>query len=182
MSINETLPIAFGNMTGGRLIGPLFFVLLFFGAWTSAISLMEPTVAWLTESKKMHRVKATVWTGTVIWFIGLASIFSFSGTTLGDILRILFSWVGFEYLELNHWFFKQSLFIIIDFLTASIMLPLGGLLIALFAGWVMERESTEREFSFNNRYVYPVWHIMIRYVAPFLVFIVFLNITGIFNF
>lgn len=180
--IFETLPIAFGSMAGGRLIGTLFFVLLFFAAWTSAISLMEPTVAWLTESKKMHRVKAAVWTGTLIWFIGLASIFSFSGTTLGDILRILFSWSGLEYIELNHWFFKQSLFIIIDFLTASIMLPVGGLLIAIFAGWVMERDSTEREFSFNSRYVYLVWSVMVRYVTPFLVFIVFLNISGIFKF
>jgi len=151
--IFETLPLAFGNMTGGVIIGTLFFVLLFFAALTSAISLMEPTVAWLIESKNFRRIKATVWTGSFI-----------------------------DDIELTAGIFEYNLFQIIDFFTASIMLPIGGLLIAVFAGWMMERDSTEREFSFQNRYVYSVWHIMARYVTPFLVFIVFLNIIGIFKF
>jgi NSS family neurotransmitter:Na+ symporter len=175
--IFETLPLAFGNMTGGVIIGTLFFVLLFFAALTSAISLMEPTVAWLIESKDFRRIKATVWTGSIIWLIGLATIFSMTGTTLGDIAEIFI-----DDIELTAGIFEYNLFQIIDFLTASIMLPLGGLLIAIFAGWVMERDSTEREFSFRNRYVYSVWHGMVRYVTPFLVFIVFLNIIGIFKF
>ena len=61
------------------------------------------------------------------------------------------------------------------------MLPIGGMLIALFAGWVMDPESTKREFSFQYRFIYPVWHIMVRYVSPFLVLMVFLNIIGIFK-
>jgi NSS family neurotransmitter:Na+ symporter len=61
-------------------------------------------------------------------------------------------------------------------------LPVGGLLIAIFAGWVMHQDSTEREFSFQNRHVYPVWQLMVRYVSPFLVLMVFLNIIGIFKF
>ncbi|MDH5370597.1 MAG: sodium-dependent transporter [Gammaproteobacteria bacterium] len=180
--IFETLPIAFGNMAGGAFIGTLFFVLLFFAALSSAISLIEPTVAWLHESRGLRRIKATVWTGLIVWFIGLASIFSFSGTTLQDIFQTLFNWLGYEFFELNHNFFKYNLFKIIDFFTASIMLPLGGLFIAIFAGWIMEQDSTEREFSFHNRYIYPVWQIMIRYVSPFLVLMVFLNIIGIFKF
>jgi len=167
--IFETLPLAFGNMTGGVIIGTLFFVLLFFAALTSAISLMEPTVAWLIESKNFRRIKATVWTGSIIWLIGLATIFSMTGTTLGDIAEIFI-----DDIELTAGIF--------EYFTASIMLPIGGLLIAVFAGWMMERDSTEREFSFQNRYVYSVWHIMARYVTPFLVFIVFLNIIGIFKF
>ena len=179
--IFETLPLAFGSMAGGTFIGTLFFVLLFFAAWSSAISLIEPTVAWLTESKGFRRIEATVWTGIVVWFIGIASIFSFSGTTLQDILQVLFGWIGIEDVELSHAFFKYNFFKVIDFFTASIMLPLGGLLIAVFAGWVMDKESTEREFSFHNRYIFPVWHVMVRYVSPFLVLMVFLNIIGIFK-
>ena len=175
--IFETLPLAFGNMTGGTFIGTLFFVLLFLAALTSAISLIEPTVAWLIESKHFGRIKATVWTGSIVWFIGLATIFSMTGTTLGDIFNIVSSDS-----ELKAGIFKYNLFQIIDFFTASIMLPIGGLLIAVFAGWVMQQDSTEREFSFNNRYVYPVWHVMVRYVTPVLVFLVFINITGIFEF
>ena len=172
--IFETLPLAFGNMAGGTFIGTLFFVLLFFAALSSAISLIEPTVAWLIESRGMRRIKATVWTGIVIWFIGLATIFSISGTTLGDIFENIFGGIEFK-----SGIFKYNLFQIIDFITASIMLPVGGLLIAIFAGWVMDQESTEREFSFRNRYIYPVWHVMVRYVSPLLVAIVFLNIIGI---
>ncbi|MFK5913904.1 MAG: sodium-dependent transporter [Woeseiaceae bacterium] len=173
--IFEVLPIAFGNMAGGAFIGTLFFVLLFFAALSSAISLIEPTVAWLIETRQMRRIKATVWTGVIVWFIGLATIFSITGTTLGDIIHSIFGNV-----ELNAKIFNFSLFKIIDFLTASIMLPLGGLFIAIFAGWVMERDSTEREFSFKHQYLYPTWYFMIRFVTPVLVFAVFLNIIDIF--
>ncbi len=179
--IFETLPLAFGNMAGGTFIGTLFFVLLFFAALTSAISLIEPTVAWLIESKGIRRIKAAVWTGSVIWFIGLATVFSMTGTTIGDIAENLLSSIGFADTELKTGFFKYNLFQVIDFFTASIMLPIGGLLIAIFAGWVMHQDSTEREFSFRNRYVYAVWQIMVRYVSPFLVLMVFLNIIGIFK-
>lgn len=171
--IFEVLPLAFGNMAGGTLIGTLFFVLLFFAALSSAISLIEPTIAWLIESKGLRRIEASVWTGTVIWFIGLATIFSMTGTTLQDILQTLLSWIGFGDVELKQSFFNYNLFQIIDFFTASIMLPLGGLFIAVFAGWIMDQDSTESEFSFRNRYIYSAWHIMIRYVTPLLVAMVF---------
>ena len=180
--IFETLPLAFGNMAGGTFIGTLFFVLLFFAALTSAISLIEPTVAWLTESKGLRRIKAAVWTGIGVWFVGLATIFSMTGTTIGDIAENLVSWIGFSDTELKTGFFKYNLFQVIEFFTASIMLPIGGLLTALFAGWVMHQDSTEREFSFRSPYVYPVWQVMVRYVSPFLVLMVFLNIIGIFEF
>ena len=136
-------------------------MLLFFAALSSAISLIEPTVAWLIESRHIRRIKATAWTGSVVWFIGLATIFSMTGTTLQDIFQPLFG-----DFELKAGFFKYNLFQVIDFFTASIMLPVGGLFIAIFAGWIMHQDSTEREFSFRNRYVYPVWHVMVRYVSP----------------
>lgn len=175
--IFETLPLAFGNMPGGTFIGSLFFVLLFFAALSSAISLIEPTIAWLIESKSVRRIKAAAWTGFIIWFIGFATIFSMTGTTLGDIFEALLGDVEFK-----SGLFKYNLFQIIDFVTASIMLPIGGLLIAIFAGWVMKQDSTEREFSFENRFIYHVWHFMIKYVTPSLVFLVFLNIIGLFEF
>ena len=99
------------------------------------------------------------------------------GVTLEDIIIVFAGDV-----ELEAGIFKYNLFQIIDFFTASIMLPLGGLLIAVFAGWVMDKDSTAREFSFQYRYIYPTWQVMVRYVSPFLVFMVFLNIIGIFKF
>ena len=180
--IFETLPLAFGNMSGGIIIGTLFFMLLFFAALSSAISLIEPSVAWLIESKGMRRIKATVWVGAIVWFIGIGSIFAFSGTSLQDILQIIFDWIGIDNIELSQNLSKYNFFTVIDFFTASIMLPVGGLLIAVFAGWIMYPDSTEREFSFQNRYLFPAWQVMVRYVSPFLVFMVFLNIIGIFKF
>ena len=61
--IFQTLPIAFGAMPGGQFFGSLFFVLLVFAAWTSAISLIEPAVAWLVENLKMSRVRAAIGLG-----------------------------------------------------------------------------------------------------------------------
>ena len=180
--IFETLPLAFGNMAGGTFIGTLFFILLFFAALTSAISLIEPTIAWLIESKGVRRIKAAVWTGSVIWFLGLATIFSVTGTSIGSMAESFYAWFGFNHTDFKTGIFKYNLFQVIDFFTASIMLPLGGLLIAVFAGWVMHQDSTEREFSFRNNYVYPVWQFMVRYVSPFLVLMVFFNIIGIFKF
>lgn len=177
--IFETLPLAFGSMSGGALIGTLFFVLLLFAALSSAISLIEPTVAWLIERNKLRRIEATIWTGFIIWLIGIATIFSITGTTLGDILQILLNGFGFDDVELKHTFFKYNLFTIIDFLTASIMLPIGGLLIAVFAGWIMKNDLMKREFSFRSDIIFSAWHIMVRYVTPLLVFIIFLNITGV---
>lgn len=174
--IFQTLPLAFGSMAGGTFIGSLFFILLFFAALTSAISLIEPTIAWLIESKGMRRIKASVWTGVVIWSIGLATIFSMQGITIGDVFGSLLG------VELNSGLFKYDFFQVIDFMTASIMLPVGGLLIAIFTGWIMRQDSTEREFSFKNKHVYLAWRIMVKYVSPFLVFMVFLNIIGIFKF
>ena len=180
--IFETLPLAFGSMPGGTFIGTLFFLLLFLAALSSAISLIEPTVAWLNESKGFRRIQATVWTGITIWFIGLLTIFSMTGTKLGDLLEKLFFVTGNQDMEVNAWFYKYNLFQVIDFFTASIMLPLGGLFIAVFAGWIMHQDSTEREFSFHNNIAFPLWHVMVRYITPFLVFMVFLNIIGIFKF
>ena len=175
--IFQTLPLAFGSMAGGTFIGSLFFILLFLAALTSAISLIEPTIAWLIESKGVRRIKASVWTGVVIWSIGLATIFSMQGVTIGDVFGRLLGGI-----ELNSGLFKYDFFQVIDFITASIMLPVGGLLIALFAGWIMHQDSTEREFSFKNKYIYLAWQIMVRYVSPFLVLMVFLNIIGIYKF
>jgi len=180
--IFETLPLAFGNMSGGIFIGTLFFILLFFAALSSAISLIEPSVAWLNETKGIRRIKATVWIGSIVWFIGIGSIFAFSGTSLQDILQSLLSFIGLENVEFGYSLSEYNFFTVIDFFTANIMLPVGGLLIAIFAGWVMHSDSTEREFSFQNRYLFPAWQVMVRYVSPFLVLMVFLNIIGIFKF
>lgn len=158
----ETLPLAFGNMTGGVVFATVFFTLLSFAAWTSAIGLMEPAVAWLVESFRVSRGAAAIIIGGVIWAVGFATVLSFN--VLAD--------VGF---------LAGTLFDNLDFLTSNIMLPLGGLLITVFAGWIMCANSTSEELGGANG-LYRVWRFLARFVAPVAVVLVFLNAVGILSF
>jgi neurotransmitter:Na+ symporter, NSS family len=75
--------------------------------------------------------------------------------------------------------FGKTWFDLMDYLTANILLPLGGLLIALFAGWVMSRAATRGELRMGDGLGYRTWRFLVRYVSPWLVLIVFLNAIGL---
>jgi len=157
--IFQTLPIAFGSMTGGWLFGVLFFVMLVFAALTSSISLIEPAVAWLVESKGFSREKASVWSGLAAWLFGFGTIFSFN------------VWSTFK-------IFDRSIFNLLDYLTANLILPIGGFCIAVFAGWIMKQQHSEIELDLPEP-GYRLWKILICYVAPLGVFLVFLHEIGV---
>jgi NSS family neurotransmitter:Na+ symporter len=156
----QTLPLAFGQMPGGLVFGTLFFVLLTFAAWTSAISLVEPVVAWLVENRGLSRGAAAGICGALAWVLGLGTVLSFN------------EWAG-------HQLFDRTFFELIDFLTSNIMLPLGGMFIALFAGWVLPRGISSGELDGDDR-IYRAWRILVRYVSPTAVFLVFLHLLGVF--
>ena len=158
--IFQTLPVAFGQMPGGDFFGTLFFILLVFAAWTSSISLIEPAVAWLVENHNMTRVSASVWAGGATWLVGLGTVFSFN------------EWADYT-------LFGKHFFDLLDFLTANIMLPLGGLLIAIYGAWIMTRKTSRDELAMRRPLLFSMWHVCIRYVAPAAVTIVFLNAIGI---
>lgn len=158
--IFKTLPIAFGAMPGGVFFGTLFFLLLVFAAWTSAISIIEPTVAWLVENHGFSRVSATVWGGLVTWLVGVGSVLSFN-------------------LWSNPLLFGKTFFDIVDYLTSNIMLPLGGLLIALFAGWIMSEKSVREEMAMSHRGLYRAWYVLLRFVTPVGVLLVFIKAIGL---
>jgi neurotransmitter:Na+ symporter, NSS family len=160
--IFQTLPIAFGAMPGGHLFGTLFFLLLVFAAWSSAISLIEPAVAWLVENRSMTRIRAAAWIGLTTWILGLGSVFSFN------------IWSGDEFK-----LFGRTFFDLLDFLAANIMLPLGGLLIAIFSGWAMSTASSRDEFAMGES-AYKLWRGVIRYLSPLAVVLVFLRAIGVF--
>lgn len=151
----QTLPLAFGQMAGGVFFSTIFFVLLAFAAWTSAIGLMEPAVAWMVEHYNRTRVQATVIIGVLIWAIGFASVLSFN--VLADTK-----------------FLAGTIFDNIDYLTSNIMLPLGGLLITIFAGWVMCRNSTSDELG-SSGMLYKAWRLLARFIAPIGILFVLIN-------
>ena len=74
--------------------------------------------------------------------------------------------------------FGKNFFELVDFLTADLMLPLGGILVALFAGWIMRREVSETELEMGRAYAF--WRVLVRYVAPLAVAVVFLRVIGVF--
>lgn len=160
--IFQTLPIAFGHMEGGAFFGMLFFILLVFAAWTSAISLIEPAVAWLVENRGVTRVFASVVAGGVTWLFGLLTVFSFN---IWSEVKLLSAIPVFE---------DSTIFDLLDYLTANIMLPLGGLLIAVFAAWKMTRASSMDELAMGDGFFYRLWRFLVRYITPVAVTIIFL--------
>lgn len=151
-----TLTIAFGHMPFGQLFGALFFVLLSVAAWTSAISLLEPVVAWLVESAELSRNQACAAAGGAAWLLGLGSLLSFN--VWSDVApggRTFFDWA--------------------EFVSTTVLLPVGGMLIAVFAGWRMSRASTTDELGLGNSFLYRAWRLLVRFVAPVGVGIVFVE-------
>jgi len=168
-----TLPIAFGTMDYGNLLGGLFFLLLFFAALTSAIALLEPSVRWVMEKHNMTRVHAVSWVGIVCWSVGIISVFSVSGTTLRDILQQLAVMLESTNVDMRHRIYDLTAFQLIDGVVTLVMLPLVGLLIAVFCGWIIAPECSREDLNTTSNLIYKIWRFLIRYVTPVLVVVIF---------
>ena len=155
----NTLPLAFGQMQGGVFLSTVFFLLLSFAAWTSAIGLMEPAVAWIVERFNKTRAQATIMIGLLIWLLGFGTVLSFN-----------------ELSETK--FLAGTIFSNVDYVTSNIMLPLGGLLIVWFTGWVMCRNSTSDELG-DSGTLFRVWRFSARFIAPVGILFVLLNAVGL---
>ncbi|GAB4141352.1 MAG: sodium-dependent transporter [Sphingomonadales bacterium] len=158
--IFETLPIAFGQMPGGRFVGTAFFVLLSIAALTSSISLLEPMVSWLEEHRGMPRAGSAVGAGAVAFVLGLGTVLSF-----------------------NHWadiqVFGRSFFQNLDFLTNNIMMPVGGFLLVIFTGWIVSRQAMRQELHSISDRQFTLWRTMARFLCPLALLLVFLSVIGV---
>nr|WP_324259815.1 sodium-dependent transporter [Cellvibrio fontiphilus] len=155
-----TLPVAFGNMSAGVVVGSIFFAMVVLAAWTSTISLLEPGVAYLNERFGLHRVLSSILLGAIAWTLGLGSLLSFN------------DWADKPFLWGKTWFDSM------DFIATNIMLPLGGLLIALFVGWKLRDEHLLHELKYESSWLLRWWRPVLRYLSPLAVLIVLIN--GIF--
>lgn len=153
-----TLPIAFADLPGGAYLGGIFFILVIGAALTSAISLVEPVAAYLVERFGFSRPLAVGLMVSACWLLGILTVLSFNVWSEGTLF---------------HDWFGRSAFDLLEFLT-NIMMPLGGLLIALFAGWALTREEVIREMATNDTW-YQVWQFLVRFIAPTAVAFVFLR-------
>ena len=158
-----TLSTAFGNMPGGAWIGSLFFVLVFFAALTSSLSMMEVTVSRLEEIKGSSRAKMASALGFAIFLVGLLTVFSFN--VLEDVRPL-----GF----IGH-FADMSIFELIDYLVTNVLMPIGGLCYAIFIGWLLSRDMTMQALGLQDGLVFRSWRFLIRYVVPIVVLVIFIT-------
>ena len=143
----------------GNIIGVAFFVALAFAGITSAVSIVEPTAMAIMNRFNISRLKALTILGSVTYVMGILALISNIETLNG---YVTFSGKGF--------------FDILDFMSASIMLPLGGMVVAFFVGFVIQRE---RLYSLLSPYMsdtlFNIWYFSIKYVTPAGVLLVMLN-------
>ena len=154
-----TLPAVFAQMPMGSIFSFAFFLLLFIAALTSAISLLEVVVTYAIDQLKWNRAKAAIVMGTAIALLGIPSALSVGG----HIPQI----AGKDFLDAA------------DFLTNNVIMPLGGIFIAVFVGWVWT-DGAKAEVTDNGKLVFPMyttWLWICRVVAPVCIGIIF--ITGL---
>ena len=159
-----TLPFVFGSIPGGQLFGSIFFVLLLFAALTSSIGMIEAPVAWLAERTRLKRTGAALLAGGVSWLLGVLAVLS--QNRLSD----------FYPLDGIAIFSGKTFFDLFDFLVINIMMPVGGILIAIFAGWMMHKKFSQEELYGDSPTIwYGAWRFLVRYVAPLILLGVFLD-------
>jgi NSS family neurotransmitter:Na+ symporter len=156
-----TLSTAFAKMPAGALIGFGFFLMLIFAALTSSISMLETMTARFIEIRGMTRTKAAVMIGSGTFLAGLVTVFSFS------------SWENVYLLDWIPAFAGKTPFDLIDYVVTNIMMPLGGMLYALFAGWWLSKKISIYEMDIGEGALFKLWLLLVRIVAPLAVAAVF---------
>ncbi|PCI50953.1 MAG: sodium-dependent transporter [Alphaproteobacteria bacterium] len=156
----ETLPLAFGQMQLGGLVGAVFFLLLMVAALTSCIGSFEPMLCWARERWGMSRARAAIISGLIIWVLGLSTVFSL------NILK------DFHPLNIIPTFAGKTIFDIQEFVATNVFLVLGGLLMSVFAGWVMSEEILRKAFGLSDGVIFRYLRLVLRYVAPVALFMV----------
>ena len=139
---------AFNQMQFGQFIGPIFFILLSISALSSSISLLEPGVAFLSEEGFLSRKRSAEVISFFVWLLGIGSALSFN------------LWSDFELIPGKD--FLDSM----DFISNQILLPLGGMLIAIFVGWFMNKSMIKEEIGLINPILYWLWRFFVKFIAP----------------
>jgi NSS family neurotransmitter:Na+ symporter len=157
-----TLPVAFGQIPGGVVLGALFFLLLAIAALTSTIAALETVVAAIEDYAGLSRRRITWGLTALLFLAGLGTVFSFS--SLADFHPLAFL-PGFE---------NRTIFESLDYLASNLMMPLGGVLIAVLAGWSLSRQATLDELGLSDGAGYRLWRALVRYLVPVAIALVLL--------
>jgi neurotransmitter:Na+ symporter, NSS family len=155
-----TLPGIFDSIAFGTLFGFAFFLLLAAAALSSAVSLLEVAVAYFIRKFSWSRQKASLIVGGIIFLLGVPSSLGYG--LLSDIT-----------------FFGNDILDSMDFIASNILLPLGGLIIALFMGWGWKKSDALADSDFGDTAIGNAWVFTLRYIAPIAIFVIFLASTGL---
>lgn len=164
----KTLPLLFAKLPGALLISSTFFILFVFTALTSAVALVEVVVANLIDLFGWSRQRAVLSTGLACFVFGIPS--ALSGTNL------LFA----------NWplIYGKTFFATVDSLVSVWLLPIGGLMTAIFAGWFLDEAIGREEFEAGTKYkwLWRPWIFFMKWVAPAAILCIILQQTGLINF
>lgn len=162
--IFEILPTIFQQMPGGNIWAVLFFLLLFFASITSTISLSEIPITFMIDEYKISRRKALVITVVQMNIIAVISALSFS--TLSDFT-----------------IFGKNIFDFLDYVGPNIFMLLGGLVTAVYVGWVLKKDVIYNQLTNGGKYrssfVQPYIIFCLRYIAPVAIVLIFLYYVGL---
>ncbi|MBR5029965.1 MAG: sodium-dependent transporter [Muribaculaceae bacterium] len=162
--IFETLPTIFQQMPGGIIWAVLFFVLLFFASITSTISLSEIPITFMIDEYKISRGKAIAITATLMTIVAVLSALSFS--TLSNVT-----------------IFGKNIFDFLDYVGPNIFMLLGGLVTAIYVGWVLKKSVVHDQLTnggmHRSRFVQPYIILCLRYIAPVAIVVIFLYYIGV---
>ena len=161
----KVLPVLFAKLPGSIIISTLFFVLFVFAALTSAVALIEVVVANFIDLFDWSRKKAVLITGVSCFIFGIPSALALTHTLFANWQKI----------------YGRNFFNTIDDLVSLWLLPIGGLMIALFTGWFCNRDSLKEEFENGAKWkwLFKPWLFFIRWIAPTAIILIILEQTGL---
>jgi NSS family neurotransmitter:Na+ symporter len=158
-----TLPVAFGQMPYGQLFGTALFLTLSFAAITATTVILETVVSVVTEYLRLPRKAVTYTLAAAIWAAGSVTVLSFN------------RWSRFYPLEHFGISSSKTPFELVDYLTSNIMMPVGGLMVALIAGWALSSKATCQELGMGNGLAFHLWRSLVRYVVPLAIVVIGLS-------
>lgn len=166
MLVFQSIPLALDSMPLGALVGTLFFVLLTLTAWLTAIALIEPIMQWCCCHYQCSRFSASIVCGLVIWCLGVVIILSFNYWSFS------FDYFGYEK---NLGFFDT-----LQIITSNFLLPLAGILLALFAGWAIDKNISREQLNLKYKFIFDIWLWLMRIIIPLILFTVMFSIPKLF--
>ncbi len=162
----KTLPVLFNQLPATLLISTIFFALFVFAALTSSISILEVQVASLMELFQWSRRKSVLLAAMGAFILGIPSAVAGSGAIFGNWKKI---------------YGGKDFFDTLNYVTGSWMMPLSGLLFAIFVGWFMDKRIAKDEYLKGTKMVrfLRVWLFFIRWLSPIGIFLIILQESGL---